>query len=305
MAAVDHDDILAQFGVGPANLIGAGGQSLVYGLDEARVLRVIKYGGDADALARLRSFLAQIQGRLAVETPLIEEIDPGGRFTIERRLPGTAMTALMPGLTGERRQEMLANYVACADAAATIALPDRPYGEFLAAAPIAAETWTEYLRRSTDRWLTRNGAAIAAAVGDVEGIRAKALALIDPLEARPAKALVHGDYFPGNILVDRDLTVSAILDFSAYTAVGDPLYDVICAPIFLEMIEQAREDDVATARRLVNERCGDAVEPASRFYRAHAAFAMADPANARAPHLRLYDWAITNLKRLAADDLPA
>jgi len=300
-----HDDILAWFGVGPTALIGSGGQSLVYALDGDRVLRVLRGEGDVVALTRTKSFLAEIEGKLSVKTPRIEEIDAKGRYTIEPRQPGIAMTLMMAGLSGERRRTMLANYVESADAAAAIKFPDRPYGEVLAAAPIHAETWTDYLRRSTDRWLLKNNAAIAEAVGDTESLRAKALAFIDAVEARPEKALVHGDYFPGNVLIDRDLSVSAILDFSAFTVIGDPLYDVTCAPIFLEMIEQASEDDVATARQLVREQHGDAIEAAARAYRAHAAFAMADPANARPPYPRLYGWAIANLKRLAADDPPA
>lgn len=300
MTEATGDDILAAVGVGPSALVGAGAQSRVYAIDEARVLRVLRNRGDVTTLARLRAFLAEIEGRLPVATPRIDIIDAAGRYTIERRLAGVSMLTLMPTLERQRRQRLLAEYVTAAAAPAAVSFPDQPYGEILAPTPIRAATWTGYLGRSLDRWLSRNRAGIAAAVGDVEGLRAKALTLLDQVEARPRKALVHGDYFPGNVIVGDDLSVSAIVDFSVFTVVGDPLYDVICAPIFLEMIEEATPDDVATARRLVLARHGEAVRPAAGFYRAHAAFAMADPANDAPPYPRLYGWAIATLRQLAA-----
>jgi hypothetical protein len=216
MTAAPADSILAEFGIGASALIGSGRQSLVYALDDARVLRVFRRGGDMVALTRLKAFLADIDGRADIATPLIEKIDSAARFTVERRLPGTAMIALMPGLKGGRRRTALANYVAGADKIAAIDYRDRPYGHLLAPAPIRAGTWTEFLRRSLDRALMRNGAVIAAEVGDAEDLRARALALSEPLTPRPAKALVHGDYFPGNVLLDAALTVSGLVDFSAY-----------------------------------------------------------------------------------------
>jgi aminoglycoside phosphotransferase (APT) family kinase protein len=268
------------------------------------VLRVLKSGGDVVTLTRLKAFLAGIDGRAAVATPLIEKIDARGRYTVERRLPGTAMVALLPGLKGDHRQRAFANYVAAAEALAGIEFPDRPYGQILAPAPIRAETWTGYLRHSLDRARLRNGAVIAGEVGDVEDLRAKALVLLEPLAPRPPKALVHGDYFPGNVLLDGVQRVTAIVDFSTYTMVGDPLYDMVTAAIFVEMVDRITDDDVAAVRGLVNARLGEAIKPAARFYRVHAAFVMADPAFAAPPYPKLYPWALATLRQFAWDVLP-
>jgi Ser/Thr protein kinase RdoA (MazF antagonist) len=214
------------------------------------------------------------------------------------------MMTLLPGLRGERRRTALANYVAGAEAIAVIEYPDRLYGQILAPAPIRAETWTGYLRRSLDRALLRNGAVIAAEIGDIEDLRAKALTLVEPLEPRPKKALVHGDYFPGNVLLDGALAVSGLVDFSVYTVVGDPTYDLITAPIFLEMIHEATPADVETVRGLVRARLGDAIRRAARCYRVHAAFVMADPAHAAEPYPEIYPWSLATLRQLAKGALP-
>ena len=113
-------------------------------------------------------------------------------------------------------------------------------------------------------------------------------------------ALAHGDYFPGNVLIDESLTLSGLVDFSVYTLAGDAHYDAITAALFLEMIDEASADDVALAKHLVVARHGQAILPAARFYRAYAAILMADPANSAPPYPRLFAWSVANLKALAA-----
>ncbi len=284
-------------------LVGWGGQSWVYALDEKRILRILRRPGEPQALRRQQSFLAEIDGRLAVPTSVIETIDGQGRYTIERRLAGTSLLALLARLGGADRRKAIAAYVDGAEATGRLLMPERPYGQVLASAPITAKTWPGFFRASLDHWLAANGAAIAAATGSVQRVSANALALAAALPETPAKGLAHGDYFPGNVLLDERLTLSGLVDFSVFTLVGDPLYDAITAALFLEMIDEAGADDVALARQLVLDRHGEAILPVGRFYRAYAAILMADPANAAPPYPRLYAWSVANLRALAAGKL--
>ena len=291
--------LLGDFGIGPSALLGSGAQSLVYALDENRVLRVLRRPADPVQLRRLAAFQGEIEGRLPYATPLIAAIDPFGRYTIERRLPGVPALALLASLSGERRRTALAGYARGAEAIATITFPDRPFGQILDDRPLTAESWTAYLRLGLDRFIALNGSAIAATVGEVEDLRSKALALLAAVPP-PAKALVHGDYFPGNVLLDDDLAVSGLVDFSVWTVVGDPILDIAGAALFLEMAEEATADDVAYVRRLVLDRHGTAIVPAGRFYRAYAAFAMAEPGNAGGHYPKMFPWALANLAALGA-----
>ncbi len=95
-----------------------------------------------------------------------------------------------------------------------------------------------------------------------------------------------------------------LVDFSSYTLVGDPLYDTITAPIFLEMTPQVTPADIDAARAFVRTRLGEAAKPAARFYRAHAAFTMADPGYAIEPYPRLYPWSLATLRQLRDGALP-
>jgi Ser/Thr protein kinase RdoA (MazF antagonist) len=234
---------------------------------------------------------------------VIEAIDPAGRTTIERRLTGMPLLTLLARLSGADRRRAIGAYAAGAEATGKLLLPDRPYGQVLAPEPLTADTWPGFFRQSLDHWLAQNGATIAEATGSVARVSANALALAAALPERPPKGLAHGDYFPGNVLLDERLTLSGLVDFSVFTLVGDPLYDAITAALFLEMIAEAGADDVALARHLVVARHGEAILPVARFYRAYAAILMADPANAAPPYPRLFAWSVANLRALAAGKL--
>ena len=295
--------VLQRFGVGPAALIAVGGESFVYGLDAARVLRVLRQPQDPATLRRKQAFLASLDGRLPFATPVIEVIDPEGGWTVERRIPGESLLTRLRRLAGRERAPALASYAEAVDAIATVTFPARPYGQILAEPAVTAPTWHDYLEAGLDGFIALNGATIAALHGDVEALRARALRLLPGVAVRPVKALVHGDYFPGNVMMDDALAVTGLIDFSAWTTVGDPVYDAVGAVLFLEMMAEARAEDVALVRGVVGDRHGTALDRAMSFYRAYFAFAMADPANAVGPYPLLWPWARANLAALAAGQL--
>jgi aminoglycoside phosphotransferase (APT) family kinase protein len=267
-----------------------------------QIVRVYREPAAVAAIERLSAFLASIDGKAAIPTPRILSIDPAGRFTIERRLPGISFLRRLPNLRGEPRRTAISRFVSGAGALAKITYDSQPYGHVLARDPVRAETWIGFLVASLDRMIARHGTTIAAEVGDPAALRAAAMALSAGIDERPPKTLVHGDYFAGNVLIDDALAVSGLVDFSSYTLVGDPAYDLLTAPIFLEMINETTPADFALAQHIARTRTGKDPRPAA-FYRAYAAFAMADPLFALPPYPRLYPWAIANLKRLAKGEL--
>src|SRR5207237_222382 len=131
--------------------------------------------------------------------------------------------------------------------------------------------------------------------GDVGAVVGKAARLLTGIDTHPPKALVHGDYFPGNVLIDDRMAVSAVVDFSTFTLVGDPLLDAVCAFVFLEMNDPFTDADVALVRRLALERYGNPLNDAEPFYRAYFAVFLASPEYAAPPYPRLYEWSGGNM----------
>ena len=301
----EQQRILQDFGLGSADILGEGSESLVFALGSEHVLRLPKRRRpDGLSFARLKGFLDGIDGKLPFATPTIEEIGEDEAYTIAPRLPGRPMADFLRTAGNDARDKALTNYIAAIDAFATIEFPDAPYGQLLATNPVTADDWRSYAHASLDRFRAANRIAIARDVGDPYELFDHAADMIAALPQRPQKALVHGDYFPGNVLIGPDLSVSAVVDFGVFTVVGDATLDLAVACLTLELMEECTADDGRFARRLVIERHGEAIAPALRFYRAYLAFSMADPANIAPPYPRLYGWSIAMLKLLAAGRLP-
>jgi len=90
MAVQMHTHILQQFGIAPTALLGRGGESSVYALDQTRVLRVYGRGASLDYLLARSSFYTQLAARHPpFATPLVldQGVIDGHPYTIERRYP--------------------------------------------------------------------------------------------------------------------------------------------------------------------------------------------------------------------------
>jgi len=229
---------------------------------------------------------------------MIETIEPDGA-TIEKRLAGRVMTAVLPGLEGERRQQALRAYFEAAVAIRSIAMPDEPFGELLAPRPLVAAEWTGFLAASLDRCAARHRAHLDAAFGNADALIARARALLAALPSRPEKVLAHGDFFPGNVLMDDALQVTGVVDFGTWTIVAAPDYDVAGATMFAEVSDQCGPDDIAFLRALLLEQCGAAAIPTLSFYRAYFAFALFEPEDLSGLYPKLAPWNLATLRQLA------
>jgi aminoglycoside phosphotransferase (APT) family kinase protein len=111
------------------------------------------------------------------------------------------------------------------------------------------------------------------------------------------RVLVHGDYFPGNVMIGEDDTVSGVIDFGALTVIGDPIMDIASAVIFLEATREAYDPaDVGyLTRRLIDQR-GETVIDALRTYRGFYAIRLS---NSRSQDQHLYGWCVQALAGLA------
>jgi thiamine kinase-like enzyme len=70
-------------------------------------------------------------------------------------------------------------------------------------------------------------------------------------------ALVHGDFFPANLLVDEHHRITALLDFGWMTHYGDPLYDLATGWVFFDMYDELKRDIWRRLGRVVRRAVGE------------------------------------------------
>jgi len=274
--------------------LGHGGEATVYELTGGRALRV--YHGRPHGAAEIAAFyraIATADAPFALPEVLDQGEEGGVFYSVDRLLSGRPLHDLLRELTGEDRKRALASYTDAAFAIALLPAPDGDYGEFLRDQDsIRAASWQGYL-------LARMRRSLASAPwlrDDVPRLDAVVAQLDARLRALPpaGKALVHGDYFPGNVLMSAALEVAAVIDFGPLTVIGDASLDLASALIFLEVARPGYVPaDSAFVRHRLLARSGAPLLSAVTTYRGWYALRFA-PYRDDDPNL--YRWCVTSLR---------
>ena len=104
--------------------------------------------------------------------------------------------------------------------------------------------------------------------------------------------LTHGDYFPGNVMVNESGEVTAVIDFSSMTVAGDPKLDLACALFFIELDAGYQPGDSPLLVRLLDERRDAPPAEVIALYRTFYSFYFS---GTKAHNLPLYEWCVPNL----------
>lgn len=276
--------------------LGYGGEATVYELTGRRVLRIFHKHEDLSHLELISGFYRQIAGcSLPFAVPEILEFgfEDGLGFSLDRLIPGRAFHDVLPGLTGSERSRALDSFADAASGLAVITLEDQPYGEFLFDTALTSDTWAGFLLARLEENYAKGRPDLIEALPNidevVEALRKRIRALPDP-----AKVLVHGDYFPGNVLMDEDFNVTSVIDFGWLTVAGDPAMDLASAAIFLNVVRghQASDAERVHARLLATH--GDALAPLIEIYRGWYGIRFSPY---KADDGSLFEWCVLSLKQ--------
>lgn len=244
-----YTTLLKHFGLQTSALIGNGSESHVYALDEARIVRIYRSHIDpSDVQARWHFYtqLAEQKPAFAIPHIYTTGIIDGHVYTIEQRMPGQDFAQALPRLVGPARAHALYSYLDLAAQIGMLQFPDNAYGELvLPSNAIHTADWPQYLWERIQANIRMSKDELAQALPQLEHVLAQLHTRLQRLEPRPAKSLVHGDYFPGNVFIDQSHTVYGVGDFGYSTLVGDRRMDLVGAIVFLELVDGYQASDTA------------------------------------------------------------
>lgn len=249
------DTMINAFGVTDADLLGDGWESTIYALGATQVLRIPRPGVGSEAQVRAQAALTANLPALPFAVPRITEIGrtDGQLYVIEDRIAGQSMASLLPSLSGERRATALRAYLAAAEAMAAVIAPGEAFGDLLLDHPRRCDRWPDYL---TARVTTAvKDEVLAMAVPGLAGI-------VDRFNARlraipePARCIVHGDIWPPNVMMNDDLQVTGLIDFSFTTRIGDHVMDLAGACHFLLATKASSQADHDYLKQLILAKYG-------------------------------------------------
>jgi aminoglycoside phosphotransferase (APT) family kinase protein len=236
---MDRPEIVAQllnaFAVTSDKPLGSGQESDVFAIDDRRVLRLYRNPSDQQHLGQLANFYTRLDRRDApfMVPELIEFGERDGiAYAIEARVSGIDLAKALGQMEGEERFLAIRNYVDAAAAIQSLKHPQAQFGEIIAASPVRRDTWAEFVVARAVQCLDAHRHLL---VGKLESPERGILALEARLASRAtaSPSLVHGDYFPENVMVADDGRVCGVIDFGALTLIGDADLDLACAVLNL------------------------------------------------------------------------
>lgn len=234
IGAADRAALLARLGLAGALPIAAGTEAEVYAYDQSTLLKLYAGAGRRGFAETLRGLYASADASgVGFKLPAILDIIQHNDLLalIETRLPGRPLEEALPDLAGAalRRAEALYLDAAFGLRAIRLAAAPRRYLLFDESGASSADSqsfpawYAHALRAKLER--------VGRFFGDT-GFASRAASLADAIAAAPVGplALVHGDFFPGNVLVSEALdAVEGVIDFGSFTMFGSYLIDAACA----------------------------------------------------------------------------
>ncbi|MBD0688356.1 phosphotransferase family protein [Streptomyces sp. CBMA123] len=234
-------------GLTPADLIAAGTEAHVYALGHDQVLKVYADPDQHQALETIADLYRRFdRTTVPFALPEIQAIEQHGTLlaVTETRLPGSPLGDALT-LTSPATEHA---YLAAVRDLTGLRLTT-PLDRRMLLDPDPAhqgEDWTAFLRRLLGQKLPKVLADLRRDVPAVDSITVRLAARLSRSYTGP-EGVIHGDLYPGNILV-ADGKVSAVIDFGTFTLLGDPLFDLAGACAYYRMYD---EDRAAVRNRLL------------------------------------------------------
>ena len=297
------DEVLAELGTSRDRLLGEGGESQVFALDDERVLRVYRPGHESASspvVAQLRAlygFWASAEPSVGLQLPLVLDAGvTGGRsWTVDRRFPGGSLSSWLPTADLPARRAALSSLLDAAEAVSRLPLPVPGFARLVGdGAPQTYGSLVELLQAMLAGPVSRSREQLARDVPHVghawEDLQR------DLGQRRVTPTLVHGDFCAPNafLRVDEDVPrVVGVGDFSPHTLQADPLMDLTGAVTFLEL--EPYEAAVADSEWLLGQavqRYGPEVARWIGVYRRYFGFYFSDTAEVDP---RTYGWCLRQL----------
>lgn len=251
------DTVLHKLGLKNPVLLGKGGEGWVYEYGKD-ALKIYPRNADIEYLRNTQKFQTELaKNQFTFATPQIYDIgEVGGvSYTVEKRLGGIQMDKKVICMKTADRQKLYQSYYQAIRQVNEVTFPNLPYGQIISTQnSITADRWVDFLGQVFEQKIAKTQERMRSSVTDFDLKVDVFKHLIRQHLQSDQKQLVHCDYFLNNVLVDDELKVSAVLDFSVHAAVGDPKLDIagvltwneidpnIKPEDYMFLYEQARQD---------------------------------------------------------------
>ena len=292
--------IFRRYGLSQDDLLHKGMEAEVYTMESENVLKLYVGTADFEHLTTLQIFYASLNtSGLSYSLPSIEKVALEGNIciTIERRLPGAPMSAILLTLTDKQMDRIMQTYLSAALELTKTQIPSA-FDRYKLFDPDnlsrrARGDWHHFLSRYLAQKIKQLSIHLDRDVTDF-ATKVEQLYAVLSQPYMGHYHLIHGDFFPGNILIDEQRRVTALLDFGLFTMYGDSLFDIATGWVFFDMYDELKANIRERYLDIVLDRLGERVR--GKLYRYVLLYSIFS-ANTYSPDCAdgHYRWCVANL----------
>jgi aminoglycoside phosphotransferase len=260
-------------------LLGHGGEGWIYEYGND-ALKIYVRNSDKQYLKNIQLFQSNLKKQhFTFDIPQIYEIGEvdGILYTIEKRLQGVQMDKKIIGMSTPDRQKLYRSYYDAIRQVNAVTFSNLPYGQIIKTPEsITSDSWTDFLVRVLDQKMVKTQDKMRLSVSDFDKKINLFKLLIQKHLVSTQKNLVHCDYFLNNVLVNDDLAISAVLDFSVHAAVGDPRLDIAGVLTWNGIDPNIKPEDYTFLYAIAKKDYGDDVSRFADLYLLYSSFYFSD-----------------------------
>ncbi|MEX0896354.1 MAG: aminoglycoside phosphotransferase family protein [Patescibacteria group bacterium] len=234
-----------EFSITEAVLLTKGMQSVVFDVTDGTLAKLYKKTKHTPDFKLLQNFYSTLDtSRVQFEVPHIIAIHESKThiLVIEAKLPGRSLErSSLQALSERELKAFIPNYV---DTLFSIRLV---HSSLIQEAELLIESDQFFVTKSAS-WKELIQKSIVAkdqAIGNVfnqdvieYSSKLEMLRSYFTAQEYDKPQLIHGDYFPGNMLVDEKYQITSMLDFGTLTTKGDYLFDIATGWQFADMYRE-------------------------------------------------------------------
>lgn len=237
----DKSMVLDKYNICKSDFLGSGMEAEVYIYDSNKVLKLYNDMSDANKQKILRDFYSDINvGSLSYELPYIYDIfvENDILVTIEKRIKGINMQRMLTELNYNEQNKMMETYLH-ANLELREAKINSNFCEFTLFNDnrdpfFKINCWYDLLKEII---LKKQKELESHFKRDIVNYDTKVKKIIEILSMgyEGEYSLIHGDFYPGNVLISKNGKVTGLIDFGLMTRQGDYLFDIAIGWVCFDM----------------------------------------------------------------------
>ncbi|MEK5216181.1 aminoglycoside phosphotransferase family protein [Psychrobacillus sp. FSL H8-0487] len=236
--------ILDKFGISKSNFLGSGMESEVYAYDDNKVVKLYNDMSDSNKQRILKGFYSKIDSSsLSYELPFIYDTfeENGILVTIEKRIEGNNLQSMLSKMNYIEQNNMMETYLNANIELKSVKIKPNLEGYILfndqQISSLNIISWFDLLKEEIFRKQKELESYLKRDVVNYDA-KVKQLVEILSLGYEGEYSLIHGDFYPGNVMINESGKVTGLIDFGLMTMYGDNLFDIAIGWVCFDMYNE-------------------------------------------------------------------